>query len=153
MKTPSNGNISALLALCAGNSSVPVNSPHKGQWRGALMFSLICAWINDWINNRETGDLRRHRGHYDVNVMEFKLYAYHIHYMLPKFVVSEWCFIPRYDQFFTRLYVVRWIIFSFTTGKSPEPKWISLSWDVTTVCTEETASVMAHDRDISKLIW
>ena len=29
---------SALLALCAGNSPVPVNSPHKGQWRGALMF-------------------------------------------------------------------------------------------------------------------
>ena len=27
----------------------PVNSPHKGQWRGALMFSLICAWINDWV--------------------------------------------------------------------------------------------------------
>ena len=23
----------------------PVNSPHKGQWRGALMFSLICVWI------------------------------------------------------------------------------------------------------------
>ena len=61
---------SALLALCAGNSPVPVNSPHKGQWRGALMFYLICAWINDWINNREAGDLRRHRGHYDVSVME-----------------------------------------------------------------------------------
>ena len=60
---------SALLALCAGNSPVPVNSPHKGQWRGALMFSLICAWINDWINSREAGDLRRHRGHYDANVM------------------------------------------------------------------------------------
>ena len=60
---------SALLALCAGNSPVPVNSPHKGQWRGALMFSLICAWINDWVNKREVGDLRRHRGHYDVNVM------------------------------------------------------------------------------------
>ena len=42
----------------------------KGQWRGALMFSLICAWINDWVNNREAGDLRRHRGHYDVNVMQ-----------------------------------------------------------------------------------
>ena len=54
------------LALCAGNSPVPVNSLHKGQWRGALMFSLICAWINDWVNNREAGDLRRHRGHYDV---------------------------------------------------------------------------------------
>ena len=35
----------------------PVNSPHKGQWRGALMFSLICAWINAWVNNREAGDL------------------------------------------------------------------------------------------------
>ena len=33
------------------------------------MFSLICVWINDWVNNREAGDLRRHRGHYDVTVM------------------------------------------------------------------------------------
>ena len=69
MMTSSNGNIYALLALCAGNSPVPVNSPHKGQSRGALMFSFICVWINDWVNNREAGDLRRHRGHYDVRVM------------------------------------------------------------------------------------
>ena len=41
----------------------PVNSTHKGQWRGALMFSLICAWINGWINTCEAGDLRRHRAH------------------------------------------------------------------------------------------
>ena len=47
----------------------PVNSPHKGQWRGALMFSLICARINGWINNGEAGDLRRHCAHYDVIVM------------------------------------------------------------------------------------
>ena len=47
----------------------PMNSPHKGQWRGALMFSLICAWINGWVSNREAGDLRTHRAHYDVNVM------------------------------------------------------------------------------------
>ena len=26
-----------------------MNSPHKGQWRGASMFSLICAWINGWV--------------------------------------------------------------------------------------------------------
>ena len=45
-------------------------SPHKGQWRGALMFSLICVWINHWVNNRKAGDLRRHRGHYDVIVMK-----------------------------------------------------------------------------------
>ena len=60
---------SALLVLCAGNLPVPVNSLHKGQWRGALMFCLICARINDWVNKREAGDLRRHRGHYDVIVM------------------------------------------------------------------------------------
>ena len=45
------------------------DSPHKGQWRGALMFSLICSWINGWVNNRETGDLRRHSAHSDVIVM------------------------------------------------------------------------------------
>ena len=47
----------------------PVNSPHKGQWRGALMFSLICVWINGWVINREAGDLSRYRAHYDVTVM------------------------------------------------------------------------------------
>ena len=47
----------------------PVNSPHKGQWRGALMFSLICVWIHSWTNNREAGDLRRYCAHYDVIVM------------------------------------------------------------------------------------
>ena len=47
----------------------PVNSPHKGQWRGALVFSLICTRINGWVNNVEAGDLRRHRAHYDVTVM------------------------------------------------------------------------------------
>ena len=48
----------------------PVNSPHKGQWRGALMFSLICVWINSWVNNREAGDLIHYRAHYDVTVMQ-----------------------------------------------------------------------------------
>ena len=66
MMTSSNGNISALLALCGGIHRSPVNFPHKGQWRGALMFSLICACINHWANNREDVDLRRH---YDVIVM------------------------------------------------------------------------------------
>ena len=47
----------------------PVNSPHKGQWRGALMFSLMSVWINGWVNTREAGDLRCYRGHYDVIIM------------------------------------------------------------------------------------
>ena len=69
MMTSSNGNIfhQTLLAFCAGNS--PVNSPHKGQWRGSLMFSLICAWTNSSANNGDDGDLRRYRAHYDVIVM------------------------------------------------------------------------------------
>ena len=46
-----------------------VDSPHKGQWSGALMFSLICAWTNGWARNRGTGDLRRYRAHYDVTMM------------------------------------------------------------------------------------
>ena len=48
----------------------PVNSPHKGQWRRPLMFSLICVWLDGWVNNREVGDLRCYRDHYDVIVME-----------------------------------------------------------------------------------
>ena len=56
----------ALLALCAGVHRSPVNSQHKSQWRGALKFSLICAWINGWA---KAGDLRRHRAHYDVTVV------------------------------------------------------------------------------------
>ena len=51
----------------------PVNSPHKGQWRGTLMLSLICAWINTWVNNREAGDLRRYSAHYDVIVMWYRI--------------------------------------------------------------------------------
>ena len=64
---------SALLALCAGNSPVPGEFPalRPWQWRGALIFSLICVWINGWVNNRESGDLRHHRAHYDVTVMFF----------------------------------------------------------------------------------
>ena len=52
-----------------GTHQSPVNSLHKGQWRGALMFSLSCAWTNGWVNNLGAGDLRRHRTHYDVIVM------------------------------------------------------------------------------------
>ena len=55
--------LSKVIDLCEGKvDQDPVNSPHKGQWRGALMFSLICVWINGWVNDREAG-------YYDVIVM------------------------------------------------------------------------------------
>ena len=62
---------SALLAICAGNSPVPGEFP--AQWPVTRSFdvSLIYAWINDWVNNHETGDLKRQHGHYDVIVMEY----------------------------------------------------------------------------------
>ena len=99
---------SALLAICAGNSSPPphththnthrpvtrsfdayfnlpesppppppphthththTHTTHTGQWRGALMLTLICARINAWVYNSEAGDLRRYLPHYDVIVM------------------------------------------------------------------------------------
>ena len=47
----------------------PVNSPHKGPWRGALMFTLIWIRINGWVNNHEAGDLRRPHFHDDVIIM------------------------------------------------------------------------------------
>ena len=74
----------------------PVNSPHKGQWRGALMFTLICARINGWVNNREAGDLRRHRAHYDVIVMFMGDEAYDVFINIckkniPFFWQCIWC--------------------------------------------------------------
>ena len=63
-----------------------VNSPHNGQWRGALMFSLICAWFMGWVNNREAGDLRRHNAHNDVIVMKWALLQVHfLSSILPPF--------------------------------------------------------------------
>ena len=70
MMTSSNGNIFRVTGLLCGEFTGPGEFPsHKGQWRGALMFSLICARTNRWVNNREAGDLRRHQAHYDVKVM------------------------------------------------------------------------------------
>ena len=69
MMTSSNGKkIPRYWPFVRGIHRSPVNSPHKGQWCGAPMFSLICAWISAWINNREAGDLRRHGTHYYVIV-------------------------------------------------------------------------------------
>ena len=52
-----------------GINRFPVNSQHKVQWYGALIYFLFCTRINSWVNKGEAGDLRRHRAHYDVIVM------------------------------------------------------------------------------------
>ena len=58
MMTSSNGNIFRVTGPLWGEST-------GDQWRGVLMFSLICTWTNGWANNQDAGDLRRHRAHYD----------------------------------------------------------------------------------------
>ena len=65
---------SALLALCAGNSPVTGEFDRWIPGTGASDAELWCflwsaPWINGWVNNREAGDLRCHRAHYDVIVM------------------------------------------------------------------------------------
>ena len=46
-----------------------VDSPYKGQWCRALIFSLIYTWTNSWENNRDAGNLRHHQAHYNITVM------------------------------------------------------------------------------------
>ena len=57
---------SALLVLCAVNSPVTGEFPSQRPVTRSFDFA---PWINGWVNNREAGDLRRHRAHYDVIVM------------------------------------------------------------------------------------
>ena len=57
---------SVLMDLCEGIHRWPADSSHKGQLIGALMISLSFAWTDGWTNNRDAGDLRRHRAHYNV---------------------------------------------------------------------------------------
>ena len=72
MITSSNGNIFRVAGHLHGEFTGHRWIPRTkaSDWRGALLFSLICAWMNGWVNNREAGDLRRHRAHYDVIVMD-----------------------------------------------------------------------------------
>ena len=48
----------------------PVNSLHKGQWRGALVYSLICTWINGWVNNHEALKSQCHKNSGDCDLIK-----------------------------------------------------------------------------------
>ena len=73
MMMSSNGKIFCVTGpLCR---EAPVNSTLRHQWCWALMFSLICAWTNDWVNNWDAGDLRLHSTHYDTIVMAFSAFS------------------------------------------------------------------------------
>ena len=61
---------SALLAIRVGNSLVTSEFPaQRPVMQSFDVFTLICAWINDWVNNCEARDLRCYHAHYDITVM------------------------------------------------------------------------------------
>ena len=83
-----------------GNHRWPMDSPHEGQWRGALVFSLMCAWKkqNGWANNRDASELSRHSAHYDITVMQptcsHQQVAFRRHHNLEMLsAVSYWSFV------------------------------------------------------------
>ena len=93
----------------------PVNSPHKGQGRGTLIFSLICTRINGWVDNGKAGDLRRNRAHYDVTVMYDpaggdigrRLTVYNGWYIIHMYRKSNGSVIIDHAIFFTTWYIHR----------------------------------------------
>ena len=90
MMTSSNENICRVTGHLCGEFT-----GQKGQWCGALMFSLICVWINGWVNNREAGDLRRYRAHYDVIVMASWLHYICSNLIIMNGIMSKWV-LPEY---------------------------------------------------------
>ena len=64
--------VSALLAIRAGKSPIPGEFPQRPVKRGFDVFFDLRP-NNGGVNNGEAGDLRRHRAHYDVIVMESDL--------------------------------------------------------------------------------
>ena len=76
MMTSSNGNIFRVTGhLCGEFPGLRWIPRTKASDAELLIFSLTCVWINGWVNNRETGDLRRHRAHYDVSVLSIHLFV------------------------------------------------------------------------------
>ena len=82
----------------------PVDSPHKGQWHRALMFSLTCILTNGWANNRDTSGVRRHRAHYDLTVKDPEYIWYEICIGFPNGlfgcgnIIRFGCFVIHYGR-------------------------------------------------------
>ena len=110
MLLPLHETSSPLLVFC---------SPHKDQWRGALMFSLIFAWMKDWVNNRATGNLRCHRSDYDATLMKCirLIYKCLLFSSLNIFVVVQYILIETNNGY--NIKIISWTIYL---------KWNSLTF-------------------------
>ena len=112
MMTSSNGNIFRVTGpLCGeftGHLWIPLTKASDAELRCFLCSS---PWINGWLNNREAGDLRRHRAHYDVIVMRFQwAFFRHVYVMILVVELSSslisvvfsrftWCIYPFHERF------------------------------------------------------
>ena len=68
--TSSSGNIFRVTGHLCGEFTGPGEFHAQRPVTRSFDVFLICARINNWVNNRKAGDLmRRHLGHYDVIVM------------------------------------------------------------------------------------
>ena len=75
----SNGNIFRVTGpLCGEFTGHSTEFPAQRPVTRSFNVSLICAWTNGWVNNRDAGDLRRHHAHYDVTVMWIRVLVKHI---------------------------------------------------------------------------
>ena len=82
----------------------PVNYPRKDQWSGALMFPLIYAWTSDSANNRDAGDSRRFRAHYDGTVMQYHKWDLAVFRELTSLAKEDYDLLRRYCYKHFRFY-------------------------------------------------
>ena len=132
MMTSSNAKFFALLAICPGNSPVPGEFlAHRPGTRSSDV-SFICVWINGWVNNREAGDLKRYRAHYDVTVMN--LLTTHLPSTgrtdWPKICLSPWRhkqMVPMRFKFLHRYLFTMLLLWSFCAWKKTKQTRHALS--------------------------
>ena len=112
---------STLRALCAGNSPVAGEFPSQGPWTRSFDVFFIYAWKNSWVNKREAGDLKHHRVHYDVIVMEV-IWCWQVIDSIPKlevgtqFVLSETyrCVVPWQYWIASHVWFSTYLIYTAT---------------------------------------
>ena len=98
MMTSSNGNIFSVTGPLWGEITGHRWISSQSQGRGALTFSLICAWTNGWANHWDAGDLRRHRAHYNVTVMKVTKMTKVTRYIISICPWSKWSHLRRIQQ-------------------------------------------------------
>ena len=109
------------------------------------MFSLICVWINGWVNNREAGDLIRYRGHYDVIVMH--LYFRDVLHRVTNIISQSliWWLISVVDPHFSL--ELSWRVSKYYYPDSPE------NWCMAGEILVVRGNIRAHGSGVKRSLW